>query len=137
MSEQQAYVASTPDAIEHYQLAVAKQAIKLEKLGMTHSRGRRVKVMWANHFGLGARAKHDVVLAHIQARMDFLVTAKDGGITAATLQALCEWANEHGAHWKEDLLQAWLDVDIELDPLLNLLGQEKGPTWLAGVEITP
>lgn len=68
-----------PNGISLFQLMAAMSAIKLEKLGLKHSRGS-VRKHWALHCGLGANAKHDVVLAAMQKKVDELKQAGDLGI---------------------------------------------------------
>lgn len=51
-----------------FSLLAAKSAIKLEKLGLKHSRGS-VRQHWARHLGLSTRAKHDQVIAAIEAKI--------------------------------------------------------------------
>ena len=68
----------TPDEIRYAQLASAKGAIKLEKLGLRHSRlGKNgVKKSWAAHYNLGPRATHDEVIAKIKEEMQALLNKK-------------------------------------------------------------
>ena len=66
-------VADTPDKIRLFQLISVKHAIKLEKLGMRHSRFRcGVRGLWAKHYGMPPRSKADAVLARVQVEIDFL-----------------------------------------------------------------
>lgn len=67
---EQAVVINTPEGIRLYQLAAARGAIRLEKVGLKHSSGRSVRKHWALHLGLKANAKADVVLAKIQDEID-------------------------------------------------------------------
>ena len=74
-------IADTPDRIRLVQLISVKHAIKLEKLGMRHSRFRcGVRGLWAKHYGMPPRSKADAVLARVQAEIDFLKDkiAKEG-----------------------------------------------------------
>lgn len=68
-------VADTPNTIRAFQLLAAKGAIKLEKLSMKMSRGFNAKAAWAKHYGLSARAKHDEVIAKIEAELTTLKEA--------------------------------------------------------------
>lgn len=70
-------IINTPDGITFYRLAAQKGAIRLEKIGLRHSRGSVRKVA-ALEYGLKPNAKHDEVIAEIQKRMDALM-AKAGG----------------------------------------------------------
>jgi hypothetical protein len=67
-------ILETPDQIRAAQLLSARGAIKLEKLGMRHSRlGQNgLKRLWAKHYGLSPRAKHDEVLAKINEELNSL-----------------------------------------------------------------
>ena len=120
-------VFDTPDAIEYAQLASVKQMINLQALGMKHSSGRNVKADWAQHFGLSRRAKPADVIQRIQQRMDFLLVAKSGGITAAQLKALCDYAVAHGDGWQDKLLNIPEGVH---DPILKSVIDEKGEKWV-------
>jgi hypothetical protein len=52
--------------IRAFQMKCAKRAIKLEKLGLRHSRLRGgAKRLWAKHFNLPANASHDDVIAKL------------------------------------------------------------------------
>jgi hypothetical protein len=51
-----------------FSLLAAKSAIKLEKLGLKHSRGS-VRQHWARHLGLNTRARPDQVIAAIEAEI--------------------------------------------------------------------
>lgn len=53
-----------------FQLLQWKHAIKLEKLGLRVSRGRKVTPHAAKFFGLPVRSKADAVLGHIQGALD-------------------------------------------------------------------
>lgn len=60
-------VLSDPVEIKLVQLISAKHAIKLEKLGMRHSRIRcGVRGLWAKHYKMPPRSSHDEVLTRIQ-----------------------------------------------------------------------
>ena len=66
-------IADTPDKIRLVQLVSVKHAIKLEKLGLRHSKFRcGVRGLWAKHYGMPPRSKADAVLAKVQAEIDFL-----------------------------------------------------------------
>lgn len=68
--------------VEVFQLLAAKSAIGLEKLGMKHSRGS-VRKSWAIHLGLKQNAKHDVVIAAIEKKLEEVrATLKPGDITS-------------------------------------------------------
>lgn len=71
----------TGKGIELYQLAVARSAIKLEKVGLKHSSGRSARKMWAVELGLKPTAKADEVLAALDERIAKLKAeiAQEGG----------------------------------------------------------
>lgn len=52
-----------------FQLIAAKHAIKLESLGMKHSRCSMRKA-WANHLGMKQNASHAAVIAKLQSILD-------------------------------------------------------------------
>lgn len=52
-------------AIEAFRLQVVLRAIRLEQAGMRNSRGS-VKVMWAKHLGMSARAPHAKVIEAVE-----------------------------------------------------------------------
>ena len=55
-----------PIQIRLAQLCSARAAIKLEKLGLRHSRIRcGVRGLWAKHYRMPLRSKHDAVIARI------------------------------------------------------------------------
>lgn len=63
-----------------FQLLAAKSAIKLEKIGLKHSRGS-VRKAWALHLGLKPRASHDDVIAAIEKKLEEVrATLKEGDI---------------------------------------------------------
>lgn len=66
-------IADTPEAIAVVQLATVKAALKLEKVGMRASRGRKLRKPWALKLGLKASASYDEVIAEIQKRLDAAV----------------------------------------------------------------
>jgi hypothetical protein len=68
----------TGSGVRYAQLASAKGAIRLEKLGLRHSRlGRNgLKRSWAKHYGMSARSSHDAVIARIQEEMDAIFENK-------------------------------------------------------------
>lgn len=71
----------TGAGVEVFQLLAAKSAIKLESLGMKHSRGS-VRKSWAIHLGLKQNAKHAEVIAAIEKKLEEVkATLKDGDIT--------------------------------------------------------
>lgn len=53
-----------------FQLLQWKHAIKLEKLGMRISRGRKVTPHAARFFGLKPRTAADIVLQHVEAALE-------------------------------------------------------------------
>lgn len=59
----------TGKGIKFAQLAAAKAAIKLEKLGLRHSRIGSVRRLWAIHMGLRPTARHDQVIEQIEREM--------------------------------------------------------------------
>lgn len=61
--------------VQYAQLAAAKQAIKLEQKGLKHSR-LNVRRVWAIHLGLKPSAKHEVVIAEIEKRMEELLAQR-------------------------------------------------------------
>jgi hypothetical protein len=65
----EAQVFDTPSSIKYFQLAAARGAIRLERLGMRHSRGRSVKAMWARHLGMKRGATHAAVIAELERLM--------------------------------------------------------------------
>lgn len=132
--EDNGFIADNPDSIEYFQLSAAKAAIKLESVGLKHSSGKCVRKMWALHFGLSARAKHDEVTSCIKQRMEFLLTAKQGGVTAEQLQALCEYADKYKDGWKERLNASWCNGG-DHGPLLQQVRNQCGPVWLSKIEI--
>lgn len=69
-----------PNGISLFQLITVKSALKLEKLGMKHSRGS-VRKMWALHFGLKASAKIDEVIARVEQEIETIKAKGDLGIT--------------------------------------------------------
>lgn len=71
----QTQVFDNPTSIRLFQLASARKAIKLESLGMRHSRLARLggaKGLWAKHYGLSPRVKHQVVIDRITQEMSEL-----------------------------------------------------------------
>jgi hypothetical protein len=62
-------IINTPEGIKYVQMAAAKGAIRLEKLGMRHSKIGSVKNAWAKHLGMRPRATHDEVIAELEKRM--------------------------------------------------------------------
>ena len=67
-----ATIINTPEGIRYVQMAAAKGAIRLEKLGMRHSKIGSVKALWARHLGMSPRVKHDVVIAKLEQMMQEL-----------------------------------------------------------------
>jgi hypothetical protein len=67
-----ATIINTPEGIRYFQMAAAKGAIRLEKLGMRHSKIGSVKALWARHLGMSPRVKHDVVIAKLEQMMQEL-----------------------------------------------------------------
>lgn len=130
----QTMVFDTPDGIEYFKLASAKQMIKLQAKGMTHSSGRNVKALWAKHFGMSARATPEAVIERIELRMNLIMTAKQGGITAAQLRALCDYAVKHGKDWNTTLLDSF-DIGEVSEPNLVSVITEKGEKWVRYLQL--
>lgn len=61
--------------IELARLASAKAAIKLEAVGMRHSRLGSLRKRWAVHLGLKPNTRHDLVIAAIQVKMNAIKEA--------------------------------------------------------------
>jgi hypothetical protein len=59
----------TGDGIKFAQLAAAKGAIKLERLGLKHSSGRSMRRAWALHLGLKHNTPHGAVIEELERRM--------------------------------------------------------------------
>lgn len=68
-------VIDTPEGIAYYRLAACKARVKIEKAGLKFKGGSTTAAMRAE-FNLPPRAKHDVVIAAIQAAMDAILKAK-------------------------------------------------------------
>ena len=66
-------IITTPDGVEYASLAALKGAVKLESLGLRHSRIRNVRKMAAIRMGLKPNTKHAEVIEAIKARMDELL----------------------------------------------------------------
>lgn len=68
-------MASKPDEISYHQLAVLKGALRMEKVGLTHSamRGKKLRPMWAAKLGLKPRDSYDTFIQAVQARMNTLL----------------------------------------------------------------
>jgi len=49
-----------------FQLHAVKGALKLEKIGLRHSKVRSVRKAWALHFGMKANTKIDDVIARVE-----------------------------------------------------------------------
>jgi hypothetical protein len=75
-----ATIIDTPEGIRYAQMAAAYHAIKLEKLGMRHSKLGSVKALWARHLGMSPRVKHDMVLAELKAMMDRALMDRAKGV---------------------------------------------------------
>lgn len=67
--------ASNPDEITYYQLATLKGALRMEKVGLSHSamRGKKLRPMWAAKLGLKPRDSYDTFIEAVQARMNTLL----------------------------------------------------------------
>lgn len=66
-------VFSTPEAINRFQLAAVKSALKLEKVGLK-SRGGSIRKGWAIKLGMKQNAKIDDVIAKVQELLDEAAT---------------------------------------------------------------
>ena len=53
-----------------FQLMAVKGALRLEKLGMSHSRLGKIRKPWALKLGLKANASYDEVIATIDKRLE-------------------------------------------------------------------
>lgn len=124
----------TPDGIEYFRLSSAKGAIGLEAKGMKHSRGRSIKAAWQKQLGMKRGSTHEAVIAKLKERMDFLLAAKNVGMTAAQLQALCGYIEKHGVAWKTIMAHEYEVGTLEVTQLRLLLA-DKGADWLKGLTI--
>lgn len=61
----EAVMVNTPAGIQMFQLLAVRGALRLEKLGMKHSRGS-VRKMWAVHLGMKPTTKIDIVIAKVE-----------------------------------------------------------------------
>jgi hypothetical protein len=69
------------NGVQVFQLLAAKGAINLESKGIKHSR-MNVRKTWAIHLGLKPNAKHDVVIAAIEKKIEEVrATLQPGDIT--------------------------------------------------------
>ncbi len=62
-------IINTPEGIQFARLAALKGAVRLESIGLRHSKIRSVRKMAALEMGLKASAKCPEVLAAIEAKM--------------------------------------------------------------------
>ena len=67
-------IITTPDGIQYARLAALRGAVKLESLGLRHSRIRSVRKLAAIEMGLKPTAKAADVIAALKTRMDELLT---------------------------------------------------------------
>jgi hypothetical protein len=65
-----AIMIDTPAGISYARLAALKGAVRLESVGLRHSKIRSVRKMAALEMGLKASAKCPEVIAALQAKMD-------------------------------------------------------------------
>lgn len=69
-----------PNGISLFQAMAARSAIKLQALGMKHSR-MNVRKVWAIHLGLKPNAKCEVVIAALDKKIEEIKALGDLGIT--------------------------------------------------------
>lgn len=69
-----------PNGIDLFQLKVVRSALKLQALGMKHSR-MNVRKVWAVHLGLKPNAKCEVVIAAIDKKIAEVEAKGDLGIS--------------------------------------------------------
>ncbi len=62
-------IINTPEGIQFARLAALKGAVRLESIGLRHSKIRSVRKMAALEMGLKASAKCPEILAAIEAKM--------------------------------------------------------------------
>lgn len=72
-------VIDTPEGIQFAQLAAVKGALRLESLGMRHSKLGKIRKGWAVRLGLKPSTKYPELIAHIQKLMDGMIAAKAEG----------------------------------------------------------
>lgn len=63
---QRVTVITDPEAIRRYQLRVVISAIRLEGQGIRVNRGRRVKCIWAERFGLSPYVTDECVIRRLE-----------------------------------------------------------------------
>jgi hypothetical protein len=68
-------VIDTPQGIEYYRLAACKARVKIEKAGIKF-KGPSTTAAMRVEFNLPPRAKHDLVIAAIQAKMEELLNGR-------------------------------------------------------------
>lgn len=76
----------TGDHTRVYQLIAVKSALKLEKLGMRHSKLGSIRKPWALKLGLKANAKIDDVIAAVEKRLEEVSKAADSQEAAAAIK---------------------------------------------------
>lgn len=64
------FVVSGEQGPRLFQLHAVKGALKLEKLGMRHSKVGSVRKAWALHFGMKANSKIDDVIARVEQEIE-------------------------------------------------------------------
>jgi hypothetical protein len=73
---------NTPEGMQYYRLAQLKGAVKLESVGLRHSkaRGRSVRKMAALEIGLKASAKYPEIIAALEAKMAEMLAVREAAV---------------------------------------------------------
>jgi hypothetical protein len=81
------YVADHPDDIRAWQLITARGAVRLEAKGLRHSRlgPNGAKKLWAKHYGLSPRVKHEVVIARMTQEIELLQEKRNARLSQQPL----------------------------------------------------
>lgn len=59
----------TGEGVNAFQLIAVKAALKLERAGLKHSSGRKLRPFWAKYLGLKPRDDYDKYIAAIEAKL--------------------------------------------------------------------